>query len=94
MSWLGIADDTIRKWLLRPCVMKSLISKYEKKKFVTFKKKELPKNTHRLEVWLEKYVGQDLTETQYQRIDSILNYLRSRGVDPDWYDFMYSPDNI
>ena len=92
MSWLGIADDVIRKLAIEAMRHEESDIKYEKKKFVTFKKKELPKNTHRLEVWLEKYVGQDLTETQYQRIDSILNYLRSRGVDPTWYDFMYSPD--
>jgi hypothetical protein len=92
MSWLGIADDTIRKLAIEAMRHEESDIKYEKKKFVTFKKKELPKNTHRLEVWLEKYVGQDLTEPQYQKIDSILNYLRSRGVDPTWYDFMYSPD--
>jgi len=92
MSWLGIADDTIRKLAIEAMRHEESDIKYEKKKFVTFKKKELPKNTHRLEVWLEKYVAQDLTETQYQRIDSILNYLRSRAVDPTWYDFMYSPD--
>ena len=92
MSWLGIADDTIRKLAIEAMRHEESDIKYEKKKFVTFKKKELPKNTHRLEIWLEKYVGQDLTEPQYQKIDSILNYLRSRGVDPTWYDFMYSPD--
>jgi len=92
MSWLGIADDTIRKLAIEAMRHEESDIKYEKKKFVTFKKKELPKNTHQLEVWLEKYVGEDLTGPQYQRIDSILNYLRSRGVDPSWYDFMYSPD--
>jgi hypothetical protein len=92
MSWLGIADDTIRKLAIEAMRHEESDVKYEKKKFVTFKKKELPKNTHRLEVWLEKYVAQDLTEPQYQKIDSILNYLKSRGVDPTWYDFMYSPD--
>ena len=92
MSWLGIADDTIRKLAIEAMRHEESDIKYEKKKFVTFKKKELPKNTHRLEVWLEKYVAEDLTAPQYQKIDSILNYLRSRGVDPSWYDFMYSPD--
>jgi hypothetical protein len=92
MSWLGIADDTIRKLAIEAMRHEELDIKYEKKKFVTFKKKELPKNTHNLEVWLEKYVAEDLTAPQYQKIDSILNYLRSRGVDPTWYDFMYSPD--
>ena len=92
MSWLGIADDIIRKLAIEAMRHEESDIKYEKKKFVAFKKKELPKNTHRLEVWLEKYVAEDLTGPQYQRIDSILNYLRSRGVDPTWYDFMYSPD--
>jgi hypothetical protein len=92
MSWLGIADDTIRKLAMEAMRHEESDIKYEKKKFVTFKKKELPKNTHKLEVWLEKYIGQDLTEPQYQKIDSILNYLKSRGIDPSWYDFMYSPD--
>jgi hypothetical protein len=92
MSWLGIADDTIRKLAIEAMRHEESDIKYEKKKFVTFKKKELPKNTHKLEVWLEKYIGQDLTEPQYQKIDSILNYLKSRGIDPSWYDFMYSPD--
>jgi hypothetical protein len=92
MSWLGITDDTIRKLAIEAMRHEESDIKYEKRKFVTFKKKELPKNTHRLEVWLEKYVSEDLTAPQYQKIDSILNYLRSRGVDPSWYDFMYSPD--
>jgi len=92
MSWLGIADDTIRKLAIEAMRHEESDIKYEKKKFVTFKKKELPKNTHKLEVWLEKYIGQDLTEPQYQKIDAILNYLKSRGIDPSWYDFMYSPD--
>ena len=92
MSWLGIADDTIRKLAIEAMRHEESDIKYEKKKFVAFKKKELPKNTHKLEVWLEKYVAEDLTGPQYQKIDSILNYLRSRGVDPTWYDFMYSPD--
>jgi len=65
----------------------------EKKRFVSFNKKTLPKNTHTLDVWLEKYVAQDLTNTQYKKIDNLLNYLKSRGIDPTWYDFMYSEDS-
>ena len=44
-------------------------------------------------MWLEKYVDKKLTDTQYTKIDSILNYLKSRGIDPTWYDFMYSTDS-
>jgi DNA primase len=43
-------------------------------------------------VWLEKYVGNDLTEPQWKKIDGLLKYLESRGIGADWYDFMYSPD--
>ena len=52
----------------------------------------MPKNSHKLEYWLEKYVAQDLTDTQYKKIDQLLNYLKSRGIEPDWYEFFYSPD--
>ena len=68
--------------------------KYEKKKFVTFNKKTLPKNAHKLDMWLEKYVGNDLTEPQWKKIDGLLKYLESRGMGADWYDFMYSTDNF
>jgi len=33
-----------------------------------------------------------LTAPQYEKIDGVLNYLKQRGIDPSWYDFMYSPD--
>ena len=92
MSWLGIADDTIRKLAIEAMRHEESDTKFERKKFVTFKKKDLPKGTEKLEVWLEKYVNKQLTDTQYKKIDSILNYLRSRGIEPSWYDFMYSPD--
>ena len=41
---------------------------------------------------MEKYVAKDLTAPQYKKIDALLNYLKARGIDPSWYDFMYSPD--
>lgn len=92
MGWLGIADDTIRKLAIEAMRHEESDTKYEKKKFVNFQKKTLPKNSHRLEVWLEKYVAKDLTAPQYEKIDGVLNYLKQRGIDPSWYDFMYSPD--
>ena len=92
MSWLGIADDTIRKLAIEAMRHEESDTKYEKKKFIKFNKKDLPKNCHRLEVWLEKYVAKDLTDTQYNNIDGVLNYLKSRSIDPSWYDFMYSPE--
>jgi len=92
MSWIGIADDTIKKLALEAMRYEESDNKVEKKKFVDFKKKYLPKNSHKLDHWLEKYVAQDLTDTQYKKIDGLLNYLSSRGMEPDWYDFIYSPD--
>ena len=92
MSYIGIPEDTIRKMAIEPMREEEGDTKYEQKKFVTFSKRELPKNTHNLEVWLEKYVAKDLTEPQWNKIDALLNYLKSRGIGPDWYDFMYSPD--
>jgi hypothetical protein len=92
MGYIGIADDTIRKMAIEAMREEEGDTKYEKKKFVTFNKRELPKDAHKLDVWLEKYVGQDLTEPQWNKIDGLLKYLESRGIGPDWYDFMYSPD--
>ena len=91
MGWLGIADNTIKKLAIEAMRHEEGDTKYEKRKFITFKKKVLPKNTHRLEIWLEKYLARDLTQPQWENIDNLLNYLKSRGIGPDWYDFMYSP---
>ena len=92
MSYIGIADDTIKKLAIEAMRYEEGDIKYEKKRFVNFHKKQMPKNTHSLDVWLEKYVAKDLTAPQYDKIDNLLNYLKVRGIDPTWYDFMYSPD--
>ena len=92
MGYIGIADDTIKKLAIEAMRHEEGDVKYEKKKFVNFHKKQMPKNTHSLDVWLEKYVAKDLTAPQYNKIDNLLNYLKVRGIDPTWYDFMYSPD--
>jgi len=92
MSYIGIAEDTIRKMAIEAMREEEGDTKYERKKFVTFDKRSLPKDAHKLDVWLEKYVGEDLTEPQWNKIDHLLKYLESRGIGPDWYDFMYSPD--
>ena len=92
MSWIGIPDDTIKKLAIEAMRHEESDTKYEKKKFVNFVKKQLPKNTHKLDIWLEKYVAKDLTAPQYKKVDALLNYLKARGIDPSWYDFMYSPD--
>jgi hypothetical protein len=94
MGYIGIPDDTIKKLAIEAMREEETGTVYEKKKFVTFKKKLLPKNAHKLDVWLEKYVGNDLTEPQWKKIDGLLKYLEGRGIGPDWYDFMYSPDKV
>ena len=94
MSYIGVPEDTIRKLAIEAMREEEGDVKYEKKKFVTFKNKTLPKNAHKLDVWLEKYVGNDLTEPQWKKIDGLLKYLEGRGIGADWYDFMYSPDKV
>ena len=64
--------------------------KYTKKKFVSFKKKDLPMATRKLEYWLEKMMNNLLTPDDSMSMDKLLKYLESRGIGPDWYDFMYS----
>jgi len=92
MSWLGISDDTIKKLAIEAMRYEEQDSQYEKKQAINFQKKSLPKNSHKLEIWLEKYIGQDLTGPQYEKIDQLLNYLKKRGIEPNWFDFYYSPD--
>ena len=88
MSYIGIADDTIRKLAIEAMRHEEGDNKYEKKKFVTFNKKQLPQNTKRLEHWLENYTT--LSQEEQKNIDGLLSYLGSRGIGADWYDFMYS----
>ena len=91
MRYIGIADDTIRKLAIEAMRHEEGDIRYEKKKFISFKKKDLPKNAKRLEYWLENY--KTLTATEQNNIDKLLNYVDSRGMGAEWYDFMYSPHN-
>ena len=75
MSWLGIDDNTIKKLVIEAMRLEESDNVIEKKKFVSFIKKTLPKNAHKLDVWLEKYLKKDLTDKQHGYIDSLLNYL-------------------
>ena len=92
MSYIGIADNTIRKLAIEAMRHDESDTKYEKRKFVTFNKKELPSGAKRLEAWLEKYIT--LPDTEQKNIDNLLNYLSNRGIGPDWYDFMYSTNTF
>ena len=91
MSWLGISTETIRKLSIEAMRYEESGDEYKPKKNINFITKPLPKNTHTLDYWLEKYVAKDLTDTQYKKIDQLLNYLKKRGIAPDWYRFCYSP---
>ena len=92
MSYIGVPEDTIRKLTIEAMREEEGDAKYEKKKFVTFKKKELPKHTRSLGEWLEEYTVGTMTTEQQNKIDNLLNYLAGRGIGADWYDFMYSSD--
>ena len=92
MGYIGIPDDTIRKLAIEAMREEEGDVKYEKKKFVTFKKKELPKHTRLLGEWLEDYTVGTMPTEQQNKIDNLLNYLAGRGIGADWYDFMYSSD--
>ncbi len=92
MGYIGIADDTIRKLAIEAMRQEQGDVKYEKKKFVTFKNKNFPKLTKPLYKWLEEYTAGTMPVEQKNKIDNLLNYLASRGIGADWYDFMYSSD--
>ena len=90
MSYIGIPDDTIKKLAIEAMRHEEGDTKFEKKKFINFNHKALPKGSKKLESWLENYNA--LTTEQKNSIDSLLTYLTSRGIGADWYDFMYSDD--
>ena len=89
MSYLGIADDTIRKLSLEAMRQEESGTTFKKKKFVNFKKKDLPHGTQRLDWWLERYVKNKIKPVDKDRIDKVLKYLESRAIGPAWYDFMF-----
>ena len=82
MGYIGVPDDTIRKLAIEPCEKKKMMSNTKKKKFVTFTRKKLPKDTKSLDTWLEKYTTGTLTDKQTKSIDNLLTYLASRGIGP------------
>ena len=90
MGYIGIPDDTIRKLAIEAMREEEGDTKYERKKFVTFEKRELPIATKNLEHWLEKMLEVGLKSEDTESINKLLKYLESRGIGPDWYDFMYS----
>jgi len=92
MSYIGIPDNTIKKLAIEAMRHEEGDVKYERRKFVTFNKKELPNGAKRLEAWLEKYTT--LSSVEQKSINNLLNYLSSRGIGPDWYDFMYSTNTF
>ena len=92
MGYIGITDDTIRKLAIEAMREEQADVKYERKKFVTFKNKNFPKLTRPLYKWLEEYTAGTMLVEQKNKIDNLLNYLASRGIGADWYDFMYSSD--
>ena len=92
MGYIGIPDDTIRKLAIEAMREEEGDKKYEKKKFVTFKRRELPKHTRSLGEWLEEYTVGTMATEQQTKIDNLLNYLAGRGIGADWYNFMYSSD--
>ena len=94
MSYIGVPEDTIRKLAIEAMREEESDTKYEKKKFVTFNRKNLPNNTKSLDTWLEKYTTGTLTDKEQTSIDNLLSYLSSRGIGPDWYDFMYSTNKV
>jgi hypothetical protein len=92
MGYIGIPDDTIRKLAIEAMREEEGDIKYEKKKFVTFNKRELPSGAKKLEVWLEKMLENLLSDDETKSVDNLLKYLEGRGIGADWYDFMYSPN--
>ena len=75
MGYIGIPDETIRKLAIEAMREEESDVKYEKKKFITFKNKSLPKDTLSLDVWLEKYTTGNLSNSERTHIDLSLIHI-------------------
>ena len=76
MGYIGVPDDTIKKLAIEAMREEEGDVKYEKKKFVTFNKKSLPKSSRRLDEGLEEYTVGSLQSDHQMKIDKLLNYYK------------------
>ena len=74
MGYIGIPDDTIRKLAIEAMREEEGDTKYERKKFVTFEKRELPIATKNLEHWLEKMLEVGLKSEDTESINKLLKF--------------------
>ena len=92
LGWMGVADDVVRKLVIEALRYEDENDAQPPVPKISFQKKQFPKDTHRLDYWLEQYVEGNLSLDQKNKLDQLITYLKKRGIEPDWYDFFYSTD--
>jgi hypothetical protein len=85
MSWLNISDDEIKKLALEAVRQKDESTFVDKKLSFDLEPKSLPNNCKTIKQWLEEGC-QDLALLE------VIDYLFERGLQLDWYDWMWSAE--
>ena len=81
MSYIGVPEDTIRKMAIEAMREEEGDVKYEKKKFVTFNKRDLPTGAQQARIVVGEDVGQDLVVTTDEKSKIILLKVPGRKRD-------------
>jgi hypothetical protein len=86
MKWMNVSDDDIKKLSLEAIKQKDEQAPLPKELSLELETRELPKNCKTIQEWAyEGNTNPDLV--------NIVNYLIDRGMDLDWYDWMWSDEN-
>lgn len=82
LKWLGVDDDQIQRWSLESLQQKDLLDFIQpiRHKKVSFKEHKLPENS----------VPIDVNNTRHSKY---VEYLRKRGMTPDSYPFLVTPNS-
>lgn len=86
MSWLGIADSDIQKLSLEAIKHKDEQVSVSKPLNFDLETRQLPKNCLTIEEWAHN-------GCEDQDFLSIVTYILDRGMDLDWYPWMWSDEN-
>ena len=85
-SWMGMSQDDILKLGLFALKLKSDQPAHVKKLSFELDEKSLPEMTLSLKEW----ISADLPTDTRQELDKVIEYLKHRGMDTEWYPWHWS----
>ena len=80
MSYIGIAEDTIRKMAIEAMREEEGDAKYERKKFVTFNKRDITKGCTQVRCVVGEICWERSNESTVEQDRHLLKYLEGRGI--------------